>query len=190
MNITYDASGEQLLFSDDVRFDINKSADSIVQIKIRKDADGSSFSEARERAGKIDYGYAVEGNTIVLDNFLTTAIESKARDQEVRSTISIPVGTVVTFEMGARRYIGRITRYDQDMYRGEIVDYQWVMQENGRLHCLDCPEDLKSSDWDDEEGRIIINEDGIDINVNDNGESFEMKIDENGVKIKSNENRN
>jgi len=190
MTITYDESGKQLLFSDDMRFDINKSVDSIVQIKIRKDADGSSFAEARERADKIDYHYALEGNNLVLDNFLTTPSKSKARDQEVLTTISIPVGTVVKFEMGARRYIGRITRYDQDMYRGEIVDYQWIMQENGQLHCLDCPEDMEGSDWDDDEGRIIINEDGIDINVNDNGESFEMKIDENGVKIKSNENRN
>ncbi len=188
MNLTYDASGEQLLFSDDVRFDITKSVDSTASIKIRKDADGSSFSEARERADKIDYHYTLDGNTLVLDNFLTTPIESKARDQEVRTSIAIPVGTVIKFELGARRNIGRITRYDQDMYRGEIVNYQWVMQENGQLQCLDCPEDIDGSNWDDDEGRIIINEDGVNINVKDNGESFEMKIDENGVKIKSNEN--
>jgi hypothetical protein len=34
-------------------------------------------------------------------------------------------------------------------------------------------------------GKIIINEDGIDIDVQDNGESFKMKLDENGVKIKA-----
>jgi phage shock protein PspC (stress-responsive transcriptional regulator) len=190
MNITYDAKGAQLLFSDEVRFDISKSVDSTASIKIRKDADGSSFSEARERAGKIDYHYALEGNTLVLDNFLTTPIKSKARDQEVSTNIAIPVGTVIKFDMDARRYIGRITRYDQDIYRGDLVKYQWVMQENGQLQCLDCPEDLEGSNGENEEGRFIINKDGIDINVNDNGETIEVKIDQEGLKIKSNENKN
>ena len=40
---------------------------------------------------------------------------------------------------------------------------------------------------DGEDNKIIINEDGIDIDVKDHGESFKMKIDEDGVNIKSNE---
>jgi len=189
MSLTYNENGDRLLFSDDIRFDIIKSKDSLAHIRIRKDADGSSFKDARDRAENISYNYALEGNVLSLDNFLTTDIENKVRDQEVRITIAVPEGTVLTFEVGARRNIGRITRYDRDMYRSEIVEYQWVMQQSGELKCLDCPEDLESNTWndDDDNGRIIINEDGIDINVKDNGESFEMKIDENGVKIKSKE---
>ncbi len=188
MTLTYNENGDRLLFSDDIRFDIIKSKDSLAHIRIRKDADGSSFKDARDRAEKIDYNYMVEGNTLSLNNFLTTDIKNKVRDQEVRVTISVPAGTILKFEVGARRNIGRITRYDRDMYRSEIVDYHWVMQQSGELKCLDCPEDLESNTWnDDDNGRIIINEDGIDINVKDNGESFEMKIDENGVQIKSKE---
>jgi len=41
---------------------------------------------------------------------------------------------------------------------------------------------------DDEDGRIIINGDGVDIDIKDNGDSFKMKIDEDGVKIKTDDN--
>ena len=88
----------------------------------------------------------------------------------------------------AKRHIGRITRYDKDIYRSDIIDYQWLMQENGVLKCLDCPEDIDNEDEDDENGRIIINGNGVDIDIKDDGDSFKMKIDEDGVKIKTNEN--
>ncbi|NNC61842.1 MAG: hypothetical protein HKO11_05875 [Eudoraea sp.] len=40
-------------------------------------------------------------------------------------------------------------------------------------------------EWSDDEGRIIIDEDGIDINVKDGGDSFKLKIDDRGVEIKA-----
>ena len=186
MTLTYDEEGEQLLFSDDFRLDITKSADSLAYLRIRKQADGSSMVDARERASNIQWSYAMEGSTLSLDNYLTTAVENKARDQEVRVTLSVPPGTLIGFESGMRRNIGRLTRYDRDIYRGDLVDYYWVMGANGELECLDCPEKVKSSlRWDEEEGRIIIDENGIDIDVKDGRESFKLKIDDRGVEIKS-----
>ncbi len=186
MTLTYDEEGEQLLFSDDFRFDITKSADSLAFIRIRKQADGNSMADARERASNIQWSYDLEGSTLSLDNYLTTAVENKARDQEVRVTLSVPAGTLIGFEPGMRRNIGRLTRYDKDIYRGDLVDYYWVMGANGELECLDCPEEINSTlRWDDEQGRIIIDEDGIDIDVKDGRESFKLKIDDKGMEIKS-----
>ncbi|NNK11204.1 MAG: PspC domain-containing protein [Flavobacteriaceae bacterium] len=186
MTITYDENGERLLFSDDIRFDITKSSDTLAYLKIRRNADGSSLSDARNRASNILYSYTLEGNTLSLDNFLTTAMENKVRDQEIRITITIPEGTLIRFEPGMRRYIGRLTRYDKDIYRGDMVDYLWLMTANGELECQDCPENMNGRlEWSDDEGRIIIDEDGIDINVKDGRESFKLKIDERGVEIKA-----
>ncbi|QBA64509.1 PspC domain-containing protein [Muriicola soli] len=186
MTITYDENGERLLFSDDIRFDITKSSDTLAYLKIRKNADGSSLSDARNRASNILYSYTLEGNTLSLNNFLTTAMENKVRDQEIRVTLTIPEGTLIRFEPGMRRYIGRLTRYDKDIYRGDLVDYLWLMTANGELKCQDCPENMNGRlEWSDDEGRIIIDEDGIDINVKDGGESFKLKIDERGVEIKA-----
>ena len=181
--ITYTESGDRLLFSDDIKFDIKKSSDSLSQIRIRKDADGSSFPDARERASNIDYNYALDDNTVVLDNFLTTDIINKVRDQEVRVTLFVPPGAVVELDESAKRHVGRGTRYDKDLYRSEIVEYTWQMQENGELQCLDCPDYI--DDEDEEAGRIRIDEEGLDIKIQENGDSFKMKIDEDGVEIKA-----
>ncbi len=185
LEMVYDDNGTALLYSENIRFDIRKSQDSILRLKIKKDADGGSFEEARNRSGQVDYGYALEGNEIVLDDFLTTAIENKVRDQEVRTTIYIPEGKIVAFDMSAKGNIGRSTKNDKDLYRSSIVDYLWVMGSDGELKCLNCPDDLNS---DDDGGHIIINENGINIDLEDGSESFKMKVDEDGVEIKANDN--
>ena len=186
MVISYTESGERLLYSEDVRFDIKKSEDSLSRIRVRKDADGSSFRNARDRASKIAYSYASEDNSLILDDFLTTAVENKVRDQEIRVTIYIPEGQVVRIDESTRRHISRAMRYDQDFYRADMVDYYWTMADDGELKCLGCPENL--DDDRNNDGRIIINEDGVDINIKDEEDSFEMKIDEDGLKIKAKEN--
>ena len=63
------------------------------------------------------------------------------------------------------------------------------MEENGKIRCLNCPDNLqRNSAWErDENGHIIIDEDGVDIDLKDNGDSFKMKIDENGLRIKAND---
>ena len=58
------------------------------------------------------------------------------------------------------------------------------MDDKGELECLDCPEDENEEEFDGN-GKIIINEDGIDINLQDDQDSFEMKINEDGVKVKA-----
>jgi len=187
MTVTYNENGDRLLFADDMRFDIRKSEDSLSHIRIRKDADGSSYPDARERAGKIDYAYKVEGNTIVLNDFLTTDVKNKVRDQEVRVTIFVPVGTEIQLHESAKRHIGRSTSYDRDIYRSDMVEYRWSMAENGQLKCLDCPDDVGTNKSGGENGRIIIDEEGVDIDIKENGDSFKMKIDEDGLKIQARE---
>lgn len=189
MRLVHDENGEPLLYSRDVRFDIRKSEDSILRIKIKKDADGSSFEEARNRSVKIDYGYVLNSDEVVLNDYLTTSKENKLRDQEVRSIVYIPEGKTVVFDESAKQSIGRSTKNDKDYYRRKIVDYQWVMGSDGELKCLNCPDDPES--WDDEneeENSVIINGEGIDINIEDGAESLKVKIDEDGVEIKADEN--
>ena len=185
LEMVYDEEGNALLYSEDIKFDIKKATDSIVRMKIKKDADGSSFEEARARSGEIQYGYSYSEGNLVLDDYLTTAISEKMRNQEVRTIVYIPEGMVVGFDASVKGNIGWSTKNDKDLYRSDIVDYLWVMGSDGELKCQNCPDDLN---WDnDEAGRIIINEDGVDINVEDGADSFKVKIDEDGVEIKANE---
>ena len=179
--VTSTDDGEEILVSDDVRLSLKKSKDSIVRIKIRKDANGSSFTEAKEIAKNIEYAYAVEGNSIVFDDFLTTSMRNKFRDQEVWITLYVPEGKTILFANETNRCLPISFSNDQDMGRCDVPDHIWTMGADGELKCQDCPEIIE------EEGKdhIIINEKGIDIDIKDNGDSFKMKINEDGVKIKA-----
>jgi phage shock protein PspC (stress-responsive transcriptional regulator) len=206
MIITHDDNGDKLLVSEDVRFRLSKSKDSLFRMEVRKEANGGSFKGAKETAEEIVYDYTLEGNVINLKNYLTVDGDSKFNDQEIRINLLIPVGTILKYDHGNGR--SWVMRADTDRSSDELNDHTWKMTSDGTLVCLDCPEDIEDEDSDNnririnengidinindngEKGKIIINEDGIDIDVKDNGESFKMKLDENGIKIKANENDN
>ena len=63
--------------------------------------------------------------------------------------------------------------------RRNVPKHIWVMDEDGSLSCTDCPEDEET------EGHIIIDEEGIDIDIRDDDDSLKMKIGEDGVEIKT-----
>lgn len=203
--LSYDEAGNKILVSDDVRFRIRKSKDTLVRVQVRKEADGPSNREAKDIASQIVYDYEVNGNTISFNDYLTTQ-GPKFKDQEVRVNIFLPVGTILTYEQTNSR--NWITTVNTDRDTDGLEGYLWKMTNNGELECLDCPEYIEMNDEDDngsnrikinengidinindngEKGKIIINENGIDIDVNDHGESFKMKLDENGVKIDAND---
>ena len=183
--VTSSEDGGEVLVSKDVRLSLKKSKDSLTRIKIRKDADGSSFNEAKEIAGNIEYSYAVEGNTVVLNDFLTTSMDNKFRDQEVWVTLFIPEGKTISFDNSTFQSFRSRIRGNRDLQRF-IPDHIWLMGTDGKLKCQDCPEQTDDEE-DDKDNHIIINKEGIDIDLEDNGDSFKMKIDENGVKIKAGE---
>lgn len=187
MTFGYDENDTRVLMSDEVDIKIRKSDDDTMSINVRKDADGSSTLAARDRARNIEYAYEVDGSEIVLDKYLVTDTSNKARNQEVTVTIYVPDSMTVYFDDSTSRYIGRGIDNDQGYYRSGIAGQYWLMDGDGELQCLDCPEDDDDSKGD---GRIIINEDGIDIDIKDNQDSFEMKINEDGVKVKAKEKSN
>lgn len=206
MIITHDENGDKILVSEDVRFQLKKSKDSVFRVEVRKEANGGSFKRAKEIADGISYEYAIEGNTVYLDNYLTTPGSSKFNDQEIRANLFFPVGTILKYDRGNGR--SWVMRAETDRSDDDLRDHVWRMGSDGILTCLDCPEEKDEEDSgntenrininedgidinineDGEKGKIIINEDGIDIDVKDNGESFKMKLDENGIKIKTDEN--
>jgi phage shock protein PspC (stress-responsive transcriptional regulator) len=190
MTLSYDDNDTPILVSEDVRFNIKKSKDSIVRINVRKDSHGRTFKVARDNAKEVSYSYKVTENDIVLDDFLTTSTKNKARQQEVRSTIYIPSGCYISFDDTARGHIGRSTKNDRNYYRSSIADHTWLMDEDGELKCHNCP-DEEADDRDNDvegNGKIIINEDGVDIDISDEQDSFKMKIDKDGVQIDAKEN--
>lgn len=187
MILHFDNDGQEVLVSEDVRIYLKKSNDSIARIEVRKNANGNSFQSAKETADGIDYHYNISGNSIIFNDFLTTAKENKFKDQEVRINLYLPVGTIINYDRANSDCSTIRATNDRDMNGCDFEDYIWKLNPKGEWICQNCPE--MDDDNDGENNHIKINEDGIDINIKDNGDSFKMKIDENGVKIKSNDQR-
>lgn len=187
MTLTYDENDNRILVSDDIAIKVRKSEDGQMKVNVRKDSHGRSNLAARERAKAINYGYELVGNELIFDEFLTTPVTSKARNQEVTSTLYVPAGSILQFEASTKGHIGRGIKNDRDYYRGNIIGYIWEMGKDGELKCLDCPEETEMDEELDEGGKIIIDKNGIDIDLKDNNDSFKMKIDEDGVNIKAGE---
>ncbi|SHG21745.1 PspC domain-containing protein [Flagellimonas flava] len=188
MRFTYDENDNRILISDDVDVRIRKSDDESVRLNIRKDSHGSTTLSARDRAKQINYGYELLAGEVILDDFLTTETSNKARNQEVTSTLYIPEGRVIRFEESTRGHIGRGIKNDRDYYRSNIIGHTWIMGEDGELKCQDCPEELPTDEEDEEGGKIIIDENGVNIDVKDRNDQFQMKIDEDGIQIKTGDN--
>ena len=188
--LDYTEEGEEILVSGDVRLIMKTSNDSLVHIEIRKNANGSSLKNATEIAEKIDYSYSVLGNTLFLDEFLTTAKENKFRGQEVKSYLYLPKGTVIKYENTPRRCWMWGTDNNSNLNGCEIMKYVWEMGTNGKLICRDCPEkDMDRSD-EKENGKVIINKEGVDIDIKDGDDSFKVKIDGEGIRVKTNKGSN
>ncbi len=185
MVMTYDDDGQAILLSSDVRFRLRKSNDSVLRIEVRREANGPSITEARNTAQTIAYDYAVQGRTLQFNDFLTVEGSSRFKDQQVRVNLYIPESMYVQFAKPSNWNHWKIrANTDND---GDIEEHLWMMEADGELKCQNCPEDEDSlEDENEDDGRIIINEEGIDINFQDeDGESFKMKIDEEGVNIKA-----
>lgn len=182
VEVRYDEGDNARLYFDDILLDIQMADDSVASLRIRKDADGRSFGDARETAAAIDYTYAFSGNTLQLDEHFSTGAGNKVRDQEIRLTLYVPEGTVLSFNPGAGDHLSRRIRNDRDLYRKRMANYTWKMDGEGRLECLDCPEELPEEGGN---GHIIINEDGVDIDLKDDNDGVRVKIDEDGVRVKA-----
>jgi len=185
--ISRNEAGEEIIVLDDVQIYLEKSKDSLARIEIIKESDGSSFDRAEELATAIVYDYKVEGNTLFLNDFITTARKNKMMDQEVRVNLRLPEGALLDFRNESNYRCWRF-HFENDRNLGgcDLQGFTWKLGADGELECQGCPESVKKDD--DRKNKIIINEDGVDINIQDNGESFKLKINEDGVNIRAKEN--
>ncbi|MGS0524199.1 hypothetical protein ACU8V7_02415 [Zobellia nedashkovskayae] len=191
LTITRNEAGEEVMVLDDVSFYIERSRDSIAKIEIVKESDGSSFEKAEELAVKINYEYTIEGNTLLLEDFLTTSRENKIMNQEVRVNLFIPAGAILKYSKDSGFSCWRFhAKNDRDLDGCEVKDEVWKMGPDGELKCQECPEIIEEDDNDDDNNgrnKIRIDENGIDIDIQEDGESIKMKIGKDGVHINSNE---
>ncbi|WP_320815178.1 PspC domain-containing protein [Flavobacterium sp.] len=164
---THDEQNNEIIYSTNVRLHLMRTDKDVPYFQVEKTADGKSINEAKNRAEKIKYHFEVQGNKIILDNYLTTEFKNKYRDQEVHIYLYLPNGFVIFPDESISDYL---TSNNSDI--GKYYGHEgFFYKVNGsEMDCLNCSEE--------ENNEIEINED-----VNSDA-STTLYYDENGVLVK------
>ncbi|MCL9805006.1 PspC domain-containing protein [Flavobacterium amniphilum] len=181
-----DQAGQESIYSNDVDFEIMPTDEKQPYVQIEKNANGSSFSEAKKKAEKIRYNFKIEGNQLILDNYFLTEAKSKYRGQEVTIYLYVPKGTYLKLDESVQDYDVSDNDFFNLHYSSD--DYVYKVEEE-KVKCLNCPADEDEWDDTDQEHKIIIDEDGVTIEkdtvISNSKEIKELKINEDGIIIKT-----
>ena len=167
--------------SSDVRLVVRSTKDSLGTIVIEKEARGSSYEVARDRAEKINYDYNLSNGKLELSSYLKTDIDNKFSDQELIVILYIPEGAVIYADSNTYSFHRNTSYYNDILDNGMEEQYLRIIEDD--TECLDCvieeeDDDTESTNFDDDQNSleeekpdvsIQINEqDGVNIEVNDN----------------------
>ncbi|WP_299256892.1 PspC domain-containing protein [uncultured Aquimarina sp.] len=199
--IKRDQNDNKIIVIQDIEVFIKENKeDSIPKIMVRRNAEGSSYDEAKERAAAIKYDYDIKGNTLLLNGYAITDYANKYNDQEVEIIISIPEGMTILADDNTSGYNNSWKYNDYLTIDGKEEKYLKLI--DGKFTCQDCPNDeWQYNEWedndtdgvkininsDDDDANLKIDEDGVRIKINSNDDDANLKIDEDGVQIKSEE---
>ncbi len=135
--LTQDEKGKEVIYSNDVSLEIHKTDEKKPYIQIEKKADGKTLSDAKQRAEKISYGFKVDGNRIVLDNYLLADPASKLRHQRVEIHLYLPEGLLLKPDSSLQNYDYSDNGYFNLHWSG---DYLYKVEKE-HVKCLTCPPD-------------------------------------------------
>jgi phage shock protein PspC (stress-responsive transcriptional regulator) len=171
VKVANNENGEKIIYSSDINIMVKSTTDSLAYINIEKSADGRNYDKAVERAKNINYNFALKGNQLLLDSYLSTASKNKFSDQELLVTLFLPEGCVIKFNDNTRDYLSY-------HISSNYVNHYLNITENG-IECNTCDEDNFEINIDIP--NVKINENGIEIK----GNKSTLKIDDNGIKAES-----
>ncbi|MFC7773524.1 PspC domain-containing protein [Flavobacterium sp. GCM10027622] len=184
--LVQDSTGIEYIYSEDVEFEVLPTEEKTPYIQVEKNSKGKSFNEAKNRAEKIKYGFKIEGNQLILDNYFLTEAKSKFRGQEVTIYLYVPKGTFLKFDESVEDH----DVSDNDFFNLHHSSDDYVYKvDSEKVKCLNCPPD--ENEWNDVDSKhkITIDEDGVTIEndtvISDKKEIKELKINEDGIIIKT-----
>jgi phage shock protein PspC (stress-responsive transcriptional regulator) len=188
-----DSANAQLIYSNNVRFQILHTDEKLPFIQIEKMARGKSFQDAKVRAEKIKYAIKIEGNHVILDNYLLTEVSNKFRDQEVEIFLYLPEGTLLKPDSSVQDY----DRSDDSFFNLHYSSDSYIYKvENSQIKCLNCPADENEyddvdndTDNDSTQTSVTINKEGVSVKndtiINSKNNIQELKINKDGIIIKT-----
>lgn len=168
--ITLDSTGNNVIYSNNVRFKIAQTDAKSAYLQIEKEAKGETLFEAKQRAEKIKYSYKVEGNHLILDNYLVSDLKEKFRNQEIEITLFLPLGTLLKMDESVQSYDQ--TDGDYFLWNPDFKDAVYKV-ENNKIKCQNCPNENEEINIVQE--NEIVNDSTITTTVSVNGEVVTVK---------------
>ncbi|MDO9039253.1 MAG: PspC domain-containing protein [Lutibacter sp.] len=171
------------LYATRVNVDIKPTDKATAFVKIRKESDGKNRLTANKDAESIEYKFSLTEKNLLLNGYFLSDLKNKFKDQLIDITVYLPVNSVVYLDASTQTYLNDVDNV-QNIYDGDMPKHYYKMTENG-LECLDCDPSIFGDDFEsnNENFKLNIDENGVQIKVNDGDKDAEVKIDKNGVKI-------
>jgi hypothetical protein len=177
---TFDGDIERF-YGTNIRFDIKESNSNSMYLKIYKEANGISTLKAKELVNQIQYKYDTLNKDLLLDAYFLSDLKNRYRHQKVKLVLFIPKGKTIYLNKSTKYFLSNVDNV-QDIYDRRMIRHFYKMTNEG-LNCLDCDESNNNDD-DIKNFKLKIDENGVDINLNKNKEVKSIKIDENGIEVK------
>nr|WP_315130190.1 PspC domain-containing protein [uncultured Flavobacterium sp.] len=190
-----DSASHDLIYSNNVSLRILHTDEKLPYIQIEKTAKGKSFQDAKQRAEKINYGIKIEGNHLILDNYILTEVSNKFRGQEIELSLYLPEGTLLKPDASVENY----DRSDDEFFNMHYSSDNYIYKvESSQIKCLNCPADeneyndveINETDNDSTQTSVTINEEGVSVKndtiINSKNNIKELKINKDGIIIKTN----
>ena len=190
-----DSANHELIYSNNVSLRILHTDEKLPYIQIEKTAKGKSFQDAKQRAEKINYGVKIEGNHLILDNYILTEVSNKFRGQEIELSLYLPEGTLLKPDASVENY----DRSDDEFFNMHYSSDNYIYKvESSQIKCLNCPADeneyndveINETDNDSIQTSVTINKEGVSVKndtiINSKNNIKELKINKDGIIIKTN----
>lgn len=136
-NITQDANNREVIYSNEIQFFVEKTEQEMPYFVINKTAKGSTLFESKKMSEKINYGFEIQNNTLLLDNYWLTDLNNKFRDQEVEIILYLPKNTLFKADESVQEFDQSNNdffnlHYSSGDYTYRVGDLQ--------IKCENCPE--------------------------------------------------
>ena len=170
--LTQDEKNHEVIYSNNVYLKVLHTNEKQPYLQVEKLAVGKSADEAKKRAEKIKYSYKIEGNKLILDNYLLSEVASKFRNQKVELFLYLPTGTLFKTDTSVEDYDNSDNDYFNMHYSSD--NYIYKVGET-KIKCLNCP--AEENEHNDVDSDIIINGKGVidtikNISINVNGKDI------------------
>jgi phage shock protein PspC (stress-responsive transcriptional regulator) len=175
--VTEDAQNHSVIYSNNIRFNVYKSADASTYLEIVRKARGKKATEARNAAEKINYSYSFSNNNLVLNDFLLTDVKNKFRNQEVIINLYVPEGLHFKTDSSVQDHDDSDNTFFNLHYSSDDYLYRVASQ---KVMCTNCPPEENENQ--DVNG-------GVSMHIDEDSVSTEVSINKDGVHVNHQKNK-